>query len=147
MRERNRTRESGSGSSGEAEGSAVGEVKGNVPGNRLAAFFHDMALSILVGGMIALTIFVLFFAAGLGMNGFDAGKALNMPRSALFIVGALLMLISAGMLIRSPDEKRLKGYRKWKERYRIFGLFHAFFTVSVTILAAACVLDYFLYNR
>ncbi len=111
----------------------------------IAGFFHDLALSVLAGGTAALAAFLLPFAIGLPVSGWNVRSALNASRSALFITGALLMLLSAGMLIRKPSEKRMKGYRRWKEHFRVFGLFPAFLTASVTILTVAGILDYVLY--
>ncbi len=112
---------------------------------KLQDFLHDLVRTALAGGVIACVIFALFFLIGLLVGRFQVQKAMVWPRGALFISGALLLLVSGGMLIRKPNEKKIKGYDRWKDHYRVFGIFSVFFTTAVTILIAACLVDYALY--
>ncbi len=113
--------------------------------DRIRDLLHDLALSVLAGGLIALATFILSFAIVLLAGGADVRGALFVSRSVLFIVGALLMVVAAGMMLRWPGEKKKKERVRWKEHYRVFGSSAAVIAAALTVLFAANALDFYLY--
>ena len=108
-------------------------------------FFHDLAAALLAGLIISAGLFAVLFVGGFLLRSFQPRAGLIYARSGMLITGALGLFICAGLLIRPPDGGKLRKNPQWARHFRVLGLFPVVGTVSLTVLALACWLDFVLY--
>ena len=68
------------------------------------------------------------------------------PGGAVFIVGALALLVSAGALLLPEKAASVREKDGWTARFGRFGLFGVLFCAAVAILLVAGVLDGWMYS-
>ena len=83
----------------------------------------------------------------------DAGKAMLIGLggaaavfAALFLVGALALLVSAGALLLPEKAASVREKEGWNARFSRLGLFGVLFCAAVVILAAGSLLDALLFR-
>lgn len=111
----------------------------------LRAFLHDLAVAVLAGLAVTAGLFVLFFLAGLLLNGFGLRAALVVARGGLLVTGALELFVCAGLLVWRRGGEKIHDNRQWKQRFQVVGLFPVLLVTAVMVLTAASLLDYYLY--
>jgi hypothetical protein len=108
---------------------------------------HDIGKVLVLGGGLSLGLTILLFAVFWLTSGWDTVTAAWRVRGVMFVIGALFMLVSAGMLIfgahKEPKEQTMQ---KWRQHFDVLGIFPVFLLCAVLMLLPAIVLDWFLYT-
>lgn len=113
--------------------------------NRLLRdILHDLAMIGLIGAALDLALFAVLFAVFWLTTGRAALTALSYVRAALMIVGALALIICAGLLLFRKGTG-LRNNQQWTKHFHRCGLFPVAFGVALFLLALAIVLDYLLF--
>lgn len=114
----------------------------NTVRKKAAALLHDTGICILIGLMIAGILSVLLaLISGVG-NGFAAAAMLNTVRSGLLLTGAILLFVTAGVLLSRKSNEKISSMSRWRETFFVFGAAPVFFVLSAAVLAAAVIADY-----
>lgn len=110
----------------------------------LRDLLHDLAVVCLIGAALDLALFAVLFVVCWIAAGRSAWTALGYVRAVLMFVGALALLISAGLLLFRKGTG-LQSNRQWTRHFHRFGLFPVVLGVALFLLALAIVLDYLLF--
>lgn len=115
-------------------------------GQKTVRLRHDLAQVLKLGLAVDAGSGLLLFAAGFCLKGFSAAAALQVVRSGWFILGALVLLVVAGLVfLGSGKAARVRESSGWQARFMQFGFLPVAAGVSIFLLAAAVVLDYLLF--
>lgn len=109
---------------------------------KAAAFWHDTGICILVGLLIAAVLSVLFALISGVISNFAAAVMLNAVRSGLLLTGAMLLFVTAGILLSQRSREKINSMSRWRKTFLVFGAAPVCFVVSAAVLAAAAVVDY-----
>ena len=106
---------------------------------------HDTAVTLLLGCICVIILFVVLLIAGLLFNSFEFQAALVVVRGGMLVFGALELFVSAGLLLWPRNGEKVRDSAQWKKRFQVFGLFPVLLLTAVIILTAASFVDYYLY--
>ena len=106
----------------------------------------DFVKSIAWGSIAMLFISVFIGIISLLATKFDLIKSLEIIRSALLIVGPFLMLISAFLIIKKTNEKKLEYIDDWKMKFNVFSYKVVLIIISFTITIYGSLIDFIIFN-
>ncbi len=109
---------------------------------KLIAFLHDGIICILSGIAIAIGVMVLLALISGIVAGFELYSILNVIRSGLLIVGAILLFVVAGVMLGQKSNNKIRSMKKWKTTFYVFGPTAVFLLISISVLMIATIIDY-----
>ena len=66
-------------------------------------------------------------------------------RGGLMVIGALELLVSAGLMLFNKDSNKVRDYKQWHRHFRIFGLLPVLFITAAFLITVGSFVDYYLY--
>lgn len=114
-------------------------------GPKRGAAWRDARRVLKLGVLLDAACFLILFAAGLLAQGFAMRAALQVVRSGLFILGALALLVVAGLLFFGGGKADVRASKAWQRHFERFGFLPVAAGLGVIILFSAAGLDYLLY--
>lgn len=109
---------------------------------KMLAVLHDALVGVFSGILITVVLVVVIgFVSGM-ISGFSILAILNAVRSGLMIIGALLLFVSAGVILGRGSRERISTHEKWKTTYQSLGPIPVFLLMAATVLAFAVTVDY-----
>lgn len=109
---------------------------------KLWAVCHDALTGILSGILITVGLTLMTSLCVGAIKGFSVSVILNAVRSGLLIGGALLLFVSAGVIVGHGSRDKIGSHERWKMTYQSLGPVSVFLLMAVTVLAFAAVVDY-----
>ncbi len=108
-------------------------------------FFSDLKNLCLCGLAADAVLTVIFMILYLIMKSGDMEAALVSMERTLFIIGAVIMLVSAGAKITNHNEVSVEGSQK-QRIFKRFGVFPITLGLSVFILTEGILIDLYLWR-
>ncbi|OPJ57863.1 hypothetical protein [Clostridium oryzae] len=109
-------------------------------------FVIDIIKSFLIGVLVGTTIAVLFTVVGLLGQGFDLTAAIRIARNVAIVVGALEMVLSAGLILKGNEIRRLNDIEGWRKRFSRLNFVYVMLIMSYGIVLVGGMLDNVLFN-
>lgn len=113
--------------------------------NLLRNVAHDLAFTLILGAAAAIAALVVFTVIGTVAGGFQLRPGLVTARGGLLVLGSLCLFVCAGMLLRPKTGEKWTQSPAWRRRLQCFGLTRVSAVIGAELIAAASILDYWLY--
>lgn len=106
---------------------------------KLRNILKDLLRAFALGAVLSAGAALLFWLIGLAVSGFSPAAALDTTWRWLLLLGAGLLLLTAGCLMLSGKKDRTPA--GWKEHFPAIGIAAFFGTAAAAVLLAASLLE------
>ncbi|MDF2869943.1 MAG: hypothetical protein K0R05_1518 [Anaerocolumna sp.] len=112
---------------------------------KLKNYLMDILKAMVIGLITSGTVIILIGIIALIVNRGSLLPSLTVVRSALCIIGALGLIISAAMLIKKKNDVSEDYEKEWRAHFKQFNLLGVILTASSVLLLSAGTIDSLLY--
>lgn len=108
---------------------------------KLSAYFHDILTALAAGFCAAAAVFAVSFVLGFLFRGFSVFSAMMFVRGALFVVGAIMLFLTAGFMLWPKGDAKLRASEKWKRFFQTFSMAGLLLWAAAVVLFIGCIVD------
>ena len=113
----------------------------------LVDILRDLIKTFILGVIISIGISIVIGLIAVLVNKGDIKATIEVIRSALLIIGAFGLLLSALLIIKKRSEEQLEHINQWREKFKVFSYKVVLIFSSISILMCGGIIDWFLYYK